>query len=40
VTGTVELDETYVGGVEKGGKRGRGTDKDIVLGIRQRGGDS
>jgi transposase-like protein len=39
LTGTVELDETYVGGVERGGKRGRGTDKDIVLGIRQRGGD-
>jgi len=39
LSGTVELDETYVGGVERGGKRGRGTDKDIVLGIRQRGGD-
>lgn len=37
--GTVELDETYVGGVERGGKRGRGTDKEIVVGIRQRGGD-
>lgn len=39
LTGTVELDETYVGGKERGGKRGRGTDKEIVLGIRQRGGD-
>ena len=39
LTGTIEMDETYVGGVERGGKRGRGTDKDIVLGIRQRGGD-
>ncbi len=39
LTGTVEMDETYVGGVERGGKRGRGTDKEIVLGIRQRGGD-
>ena len=39
LTGTVEMDETYVGGVEHGGKRGRGTEKEIVLGIRQRGGD-
>lgn len=39
LTGTVEMDETYVGGVERGGKRGRGTQKEIVLGIRQRGGD-
>ena len=39
LTGTIEMDETYVGGVERGGKRGRGTDKDIVLGIRQRNGD-
>ena len=30
--GTVEVDETYVGGVEKGGKRGRGTEnKQIVV---------
>lgn len=39
LTGTVELDETYVGGVERGGKRGRGTEKEIVLGIRQRQGE-
>jgi transposase-like protein len=39
LTGTVELDETYVGGVERGGKRGRGTDKEIVVGIRQRQGE-
>jgi transposase-like protein len=39
LTGTVEMDETYVGGVERGGKRGRGTEKEIVLGIRQRSGD-
>jgi transposase-like protein len=39
LSGTVELDETYVGGRERGGKRGRGTDKEIVLGIRQRQGD-
>jgi len=30
--GSVEVDETYVGGVEKGGKRGRGTEnKQIVV---------
>ncbi len=37
--GTVEVDEAYVGGVDHRGSRGRGTDKEIVLGIRQRGGD-
>ena len=40
--GTVEMDETYVGGRGRGKgieKRGRGTDKEIVIGIRQRGGD-
>jgi transposase-like protein len=40
--GTVEMDETYVGGKGRGKgitKRGRGTDKEIVIGIRQRGGD-
>jgi ISXO2-like transposase domain len=39
--GTVEMDETYVGGKERGKgihKSGRGTDKEIVIGIRQRGG--
>lgn len=39
LSGTVEMDETYVGGVERGGKRGRGAEKEIVLGIRQRSGD-
>lgn len=39
LSGTVEMDETYVGGVERGGKRGRGAKKEIVLGIRQRGGE-
>ncbi len=29
--GEVEIDETLVGGVEKGGKRGRGTSKCIVV---------
>ncbi|MGC1839738.1 MAG: IS1595 family transposase [Candidatus Acidiferrales bacterium] len=37
--GTVEMDETYVGGARTG-KRGRGAEgKEIVIGIRQRGGD-
>jgi transposase-like protein len=38
LSGTVEIDETYVGGV----KRGRGgvkKDKAVVMGIRERGGD-
>jgi len=29
--GEVEVDEAYVGGVKNGGKRGRGTTKDIVV---------
>lgn len=29
--GEVEVDETFVGGEETGGKRGRGSDKEIVL---------
>jgi transposase-like protein len=38
--GTVEVDETYVGGrPPKGSKPGRGTPKEVVIGIRQRGGD-
>ena len=37
--GTVEMDETYIGGVERGGKKGRGTDKEIVIGIRKRNGE-
>ena len=31
LSGNVEVDETLVGGVEKGGKRGRGTSKCIVV---------
>ena len=31
LSGAVEVDEIYVGGEEQGGKRGRGTDKDIVV---------
>jgi transposase-like protein len=30
LSGEVEVDETMIGGVEAGGKRGRGTDKSIV----------
>jgi len=30
LTGTVEVDETFVGGAEQGGKRGRGADKELV----------
>jgi len=41
--GKLEMDETYVGGEAKGGKAkgltGRGTDKEIVIGIRQRNGE-
>lgn len=38
--GTVEMDETYVGGKFPGGKRGRGSEnKEIVIGLRKRGGD-
>jgi hypothetical protein len=33
----VEIDETYIGGKQKGNKRKR-LNKDVVLGIRQRGG--
>ena len=31
LAGTVEVDETLVGGEEHGGKRGRGAEKDIVV---------
>ncbi|MGO9087023.1 MAG: IS1595 family transposase [Terriglobales bacterium] len=38
LTGTVEIDETYVGG-KKRGHQGQKKDKEVVMGIRQRGGD-
>lgn len=38
LTGTVEADETYIGGSHKGGKRGRGTDKQAIIGVIERGG--
>ena len=31
LSGTVEVDESLVGGVEQGGKRGRGTSKPVVV---------
>ncbi len=38
--GHVEVDETYVGGVRKGGKGGRsGESKAVVFGMLERGGD-
>src|ERR1700681_2794085 len=37
--GTVEMDETYVGGVKRGGRGPHASEKEIVIGIRQRGGD-
>jgi transposase-like protein len=40
ITGTVEVDETYVGGKMKGGKRGRGSEnKTPVFGMLQRNGE-
>ena len=37
--GEVEVDETYVGGRRRGGKRGRsGEDKTVVLGMKERKG--
>jgi transposase-like protein len=37
LTGTVEMDETWVGGREQG--KGKKIRKEIVIGLRQRGGD-
>jgi transposase-like protein len=39
--GTVEMDETYVGGKYRGGRswQGKMANKEVVIGIRQRGGD-
>lgn len=38
--GAVEMDETYVGGKQRGGYGGRAKgNKEIVIGIRQRGGN-
>ncbi|HUK99660.1 MAG TPA: IS1595 family transposase [Nitrospirota bacterium] len=38
IKGTVEVDETYIGGPTTGGKRGRGTEKAIVVGAVERKG--
>jgi transposase-like protein len=40
LSGTVECDETYVGGKEKGGKRGRGTKKAPVMVLVERDGQA
>jgi len=37
--GTVEVDETYIGGKRRGGKRGRGADKMIVVSLIERNGE-
>src|SRR2546426_5725975 len=37
LSGTVEIDETYVGGKKRRWRRG--SDKEVVIGIRQRNGD-
>ena len=38
--GTIEMDETYVGGKQRNPGRGRATtNKEVVIGIRQRGGE-
>ncbi len=39
--GTVEMDETYIGGKNRGAGRGHGArnNKEVVVGIRQRGGE-
>ena len=36
--GIIEVDETYIGGRKKGGKRGRGTDKVKIFGMLERSG--
>jgi transposase-like protein len=38
LTGVVEIDETYVGGKQRG-HRSKLKNKDVVMGIRERGGD-
>lgn len=38
LTGTVEIDETYIGGKQRG-HRAKKKNKDVVMGIRERGGD-
>lgn len=39
LSGTIEMDETYVGGIKRGVGSGRRKDKETVIGIRQRNGD-
>jgi transposase-like protein len=37
--GTVEMDETYIGGYKRGGRGPHASEKEIVVGIRKRNGD-
>lgn len=40
LAGIVEVDETYIGGKKRGGKRGRGSEnKTLVVAIVERGGE-
>jgi transposase-like protein len=39
LTGTVEMDETYIGGVKRGGRGPHASEKEIVIGIRKRNGE-
>jgi transposase-like protein len=39
LTGTVEMDETYIGGVKHGARGPHASEKEIVVGIRKRNGD-
>lgn len=40
LSGTVEVDETYIGGIKKGGKRGRGAEgKTVLFGMLEKDGD-
>jgi transposase-like protein len=39
LSGTVEMDETYIGGVKRGGRGPHASEKEIVIGIRKRDGE-
>jgi transposase-like protein len=38
LTGVVEIDETYIGGKQRG-QKGKRKNKDVVIGVRERGGE-
>lgn len=40
LSGTVEMDETYIGGRNRQGHERKNENKEVVIGIRQRGGDT